>query len=330
MNRILLALLFSVCAGTAAAQEVNLVFATTTGPMQPGTPQVLHPWAAQVNAAGKGVVQIEVRDGPAIASPQNFFDRVQNDVVQIAWGVPGGVGIFLLTDVARMPYGAGKGEHGAVAFWRLYKTGLLDNEYRDTHALEFGCFPSTLVHLARPPRSVEDYQGLRLIANSKVAADAITKLGATPVTILLQEAYTALQRHTVEGLVTGYPGILPFKLQEVTTAHINVQMGGGMSFLIMAKKKFTSLPAAAQKIIDDNSGEALSRRHGAFNDSEDQRARGILSAMPDQQLIEPTPAQHEMFKRRLAPVAEEWAKSMPNGQAVLAKYREILAQVQKE
>ena len=315
-------------AAAAAAQETTLVFATTTGPLQPGTPQILHPWAARINEAGKGVVQIEVRDGAAIANPQNFFDRLQNDVIQVTWGVPGSVGIFLLTDVARMPYVGEKGEQGAVAFWRLYKSGLLDNEYRDTHALEFGAFPPTLVHLAKAPRTSDDFSGLKLVANSKVAAETIAKLGATPITLLIQEAYQGIQRRTVDGIVTGYPGILPFKLQEVTTAHIGVHMGGGMSFLIMAKKKFDSLPAAAQKIIDDNSGEALSRKHGAFNNSEDQRARGILKGMADQSVVEPTAAQHEMFKTRLASVVDEWVKNTPGGGPVLAKYRELLAAAQ--
>jgi TRAP-type C4-dicarboxylate transport system substrate-binding protein len=313
----------------AAADEVNLVFATTTSAFQPPTPQILHPWAAAVNAAGKGIVKIEVRDGPAIASPQNFFDRVQNDVVQIAWGVPGSVGIFLLTDVARMPYVGDKGEDAAVAFWRLYKSGLLDDEYHDTHALEFGCFPQTLVHLSKAPKSIDGYEGLKLVANSKVAAETITRLGATPITLLIQEAYQGIQRHVVDGIVTGYPGILPFKLQDVTTAHIDIHMGGGMSFLIMAKKKFDSLPAAARKIMDDNSGEALSRKHGAFNDSEDARARKVLGAMPGQKLIEPSSEQHALFEKRLAPVAEQWAKSLPGAARVLAKYRELLAQVQK-
>ena len=328
MNRILLALLFTAWTGASTAQEITLVFATTTPPQQAPTPQILHPWAAQVNAAGKGVVQIEVRDGPAIASQQNFYDRVQNDVVQMAWGVPGGIGIFLLTDVARIPYVVDKAERGAVAFWRLYKSGLLDSEYRDTQPLEFGAYPQTLVHLARAPKTVEDYEGLRLVANSKLAADAIVKLGATPVTLLIFEAYAGIQRRTVDGIVTGYGGILPFKLQEVTTSHTNIKMGGGMSFLIMAKKRYDALPSAARKIIDDNSGEALSRKHGVFNDAEDQRARDVLKAMPGQELVEPTAAQHEVFKKRLAPVGEEWAKSMPNGAAVLAKYRELLAQVE--
>src|SRR5207244_2995815 len=144
--------------------------------------------------------------------------------------------------------------------------------------------------------SIEDLSGLRLIANSKLAAEAIAKFGATPTTILIQDAYSALQRHTVEGIVTGYPGIPPYKLQEVVNTHISANMGGGMSFLIMARKKFDSLPAAAQKLIDDNSGEALSRKHGAFNDADELRARDMLKALPDQTVIDPTPAQHETFR----------------------------------
>jgi TRAP-type C4-dicarboxylate transport system substrate-binding protein len=119
-------------------------------------------------------------------------------------------------------------------------------------------------------------------------------------------------------------------MQEVVNTHITTNLGGGMSFLIMAKKKFDSLPTAAQKILDDNSGEAVSRKHGAFNDADEQRARQFLKAMPNQTLIEPTPAQHETFRKRLAPLADEWAKATPGAEPMLAKYRELLAQLEKE
>jgi TRAP-type C4-dicarboxylate transport system substrate-binding protein len=322
-----------VLAGTGvrvAADQVTLAFAPSIPPQQTPGPQILKPWAEQINTAGKGVVQLELREGTAVSNASNFFDRVQNGVVNIAWGVTGGIGSFLLSDAARIPYVGDKAEHASVAMWRLYKSGLLDNEYRDTRPLEFGAYAPASFHLVRAPKLIEDLSGLRLIANSKMAAQAIAMFGATPTTILLPDAYSALQRHTVEGIVTGYPGIPPYKLQEVVTTHISANMGGGMSFLIMAKKKFDSLPAAAQKLIDDNSGEALSRKHGAFNDADELRAKNMLKAMPDQTVIDPMPAQHETFRKRLAPLADEWAKSIPGAVPVLAKYRELLAQVQKE
>ena len=59
------------------------------------------------------------------------------------------------------------------------------------------------------------------------------------------------------------------------------------------------------------------------------RAREFLKALPGQTLIDPTPAQHEVFRKRLAPLADEWSKSIPGAVPVLAKYRELLAQVEK-
>jgi TRAP-type C4-dicarboxylate transport system substrate-binding protein len=324
------AVVLAVPVAPATAEEVTLIFAPSIPPQRTPGPQILKPWAERINAAGKGVVQLEMREGTAVSNGSNFFDRVQNGVVNIAWGVTGGIGSFLLSDVARIPYVGDNAEHASVAMWRLYKSGLLDHEYRDTVPLEFGAYAPASIHLARAPKSIEDLSGLRLIANSKIAAEAIAMLGATPTTILIADAYGALQRHTVEGIVTGYPGIPPYKMQEVVNTHISTNLGGGMSFLIMAKKKFDSLPAAARKLIDDNSGEALSRKHGAFNDADELRARNFLQALPGQTLIDPTPAQHEAFRKRLAPLADEWAKSTPGAEPVLAKYRELLAQVQKE
>jgi TRAP-type C4-dicarboxylate transport system substrate-binding protein len=134
----------------------------------------------------------------------------------------------------------------------------------------------------------------------------------------------------VDGTVTGYPAVLPFKFHEVTSWHLDAKLGGGAGMVIVAKKKFDALPAAARKLLDDNSGEALSRRYGATNDSEWHKGRAAVVAMAGHTVVAPTPEQHEMFKRKMAPLADEFAKSVPNGAAVVAKFRELLAQVEKE
>src|SRR5262245_60361306 len=87
-------------ASDVRAEEVTLVFAPSIPPQQTPGPQILKPWADQVNAAGKGVLQLDLREGTSVSSGANFFDRVQNNVVNIAWGVTGAIGSFLLSDVA--------------------------------------------------------------------------------------------------------------------------------------------------------------------------------------------------------------------------------------
>ena len=326
-----LAAALGLAAGTAAAEEITLSFATGAPPGQAPHPQVSLPWAAQINEKGAGIVKINVIEGFTVVAPQNFYARLLNDVVQIASGLQGSVGgVFPLTDVARIPYLVEKAEFGSVAFWRLYKTGLLDSDYKDVHPLSLDMFPQGVLHLVKAPKSIDDFSGLKLVANSKMTSDIILKLGATPITILIQETYQALQRHAVDGTATGYPAVRAFKFDEVAPYHLDAMLGGGAHMVIMAKKKWEALPEAVQRIIDENSGEALARRYGKVNDDEWDQGRARLVAMPGQTVVAPTPAEHEMFKRKMASVSDDWIKENPKGAEVLAKFRELLAQAKKE
>jgi len=252
-------------------------------------------------------------------------------VVQIVSGLQGSVGgVFPLTDVARIPYLVEKAEFGSVAFWRLYKTGLLDTDYKDVHPLSLAMFPQGVMHLVKAPKAIDDFSGLKLVANSKMTSDIILKLGATPITILIQETFQALQRHTVDGTVTGYPAVRAFKFDEVAPYHLDAMLGGGAHMVVMAKKKWEALPEAVQKVIDTNSGEALAHKYGKTNDDEWEQGRARLVAMPGQTVVAPTAAEHEMFRRKMASIADDWVKENPKGSEVLAKFRELLAQAKKE
>ena len=56
-----------------ADEPVKLKFATLSPAEGPLNQRMLHPWAERVNAEGKGVVEIDVRDGFAVAN----FDRMR-------------------------------------------------------------------------------------------------------------------------------------------------------------------------------------------------------------------------------------------------------------
>jgi hypothetical protein len=47
-------------------------------------------------------------------------------------------------------------------------------------------------------------------------------------------------------------------------------------------------------------------------------------------MMVPTAAEDQAFQQKLAPVADDWIKDNPDGAAVLAKFRELLAQAQTE
>lgn len=325
------AILFCIVATSVQADEIELTFATGAPPGQSPHPQVSLPWAERVNAAGKGLVHIKVVEGFSVVTPQTFYDRLKSDVVQIVYGLQGSVGgVFRLSDVVRVPYLVRKAEIGSVAFWRLYKSGLLDSDYKDVHPLTIAMYPQAVLHSAKRPSAIDDFSGLKIVANSKMTGDIITKLGGTPISLLIQETYAALQRHTVDAVMTAYPAMVAFKFGEVAPVHIDAQLGGGATMLIMAKEKWNQLPPAVQKVLDDNSGEALARLYGIENDAQQDSGRKAAMEMPGQTMMVPTAAEDEAFQKKLAPVADDWVKDNPDGAAVLAKFRELLAQAQAE
>jgi TRAP-type C4-dicarboxylate transport system substrate-binding protein len=318
-------------APSVRAEEIELTFATGAQPNQSPHPQVSLPWAERINEAGKGLVHIKVVQGFGVVTPQTFYERLKNDVVQIVYGLQGSVGgVFRLSDVVRIPYLAPNGEIGSVAFWRLYKSGLLDSDYKDVHPLALGMYPQAVLHLTKRPNSILNLAGLKIVANAKMTGDIIQKLGGTPISLLIQETYQGLQRRTVDGVITGYPVITVFKFNEVAPFHVDAELGGGATMLAMTKEKWNKLPPAVQKLLDENSGEALSRAYGVANDAEWVAGRKAAMAMKDQTIVVPTAAEHQAYQRELAPVADDWVKDNPDGAAVLAKFRELLSQAQAE
>jgi TRAP-type C4-dicarboxylate transport system substrate-binding protein len=165
------------------------------------------------------------------------------------------------------------------------------------------------------------------MVTSKTAADVITRLGAAPISLPPFQVYEALMRHTVDGTVTGWPSFQPFKLIEVTTYHLDAPLGSAIGVVFMGKSKYNSLPEAARKIIDANSGEVASREFGRVWDLAADRARDLIKKTPGQVLAEPSDAQVAEMKQKVAPVVDDWLKSTPDGQETLDQFNAALAAV---
>jgi len=319
-----------VAAQTASAQETTLIFATASPAGGAQAVGFLHPWAQRMNAQGNGVLKVDVRDGAALANFSNMYDRILNDVVQIGWALHGAVGgRFPRTEVASLPFVVDDGEDASVALWRLYKTGLLNEEYGDVVPLVFGVFGQFQIHFARPITPTDNLHGLKIAATTKVQLDAAAKLGGTPLSIPSQDVYEALQRGTLDGTMIAWSAFNSFKLGEVTHYHIEVPLGTTTTMLFMSRTRYNALSPAARKIIDDNSGEEISREFGAHQDRLWKEQRALALQVGKHTLVPLTPAQDAEWRQKVAPVIEDWAQSTPNGPKILATYRAILAEVKK-
>jgi TRAP-type C4-dicarboxylate transport system substrate-binding protein len=311
---------------TARAEE-TLIFATTNASNTGANTQVLHPWAARMNEQGAGVLKIDVRDGLTLANHINFYDRAINDVVQLTWGIQSQVaGKFVRSHVVTLPVDAGT-EDTSVAYWRLYKTGLLDAEYDDIQPLMLVALSQSTLHTKRPLATLENLQGLKLAMNSKLVGDVIGRLGASQITIPLTDFYEALNRGAIDGAAIGWTAAETYKLNEVVTTHVDYGLGGTIGVVFMAKKRYLALSEAARKVIDANAGEKESRIFGAYWDRYADEVRQKVKADPKHKVITLDAAQAAKWRERVAPLVDEWVKATPDGAKVLSAWRDIVAKV---
>jgi len=314
-------------AAPAAAEEINLIFATATPPMAASNTQFYRPLSERLNAAGKGVLKIDFRGDTSIASLNNVLDRVINDVAQIGWTLHSIYGQkFRLTSVSFLPFAAEDSTSGAIALWRLYKTGMLDADYAETVPLILNLQGQSRLHFAKQPKTFEDWSGLKVVASGKMYADSVVRLGGAPVTVTLADMYEALNRHTVDAVMMGWGGVGAYKLYEVANYHVELPLGASSSMIFMERKRYNALPEAARKIIDAESGEAASRALGEFSDRELMAQSNLVKAMPNQTIVVPTAEQYKAMERKLATVSDQWVKDTPNGAVILAAWKKLFAE----
>jgi TRAP-type C4-dicarboxylate transport system substrate-binding protein len=319
-----------IVGGTAmpALAQVNLLLTTMSPPGEDFSTKFFRPWAERMTAASNGAINVDPRDGFAIAGFGNVYDRVLSDVVQIGWGMQGGIGgKFPLTEVATFPFQADTAEQASVALWRLYQSGALADEYANIKPLILGTYPMNGVHYAKKPKSLDDFSGLKLRTASKPQSDWIEHLGGAPISMPMEDVYTGLERGTIDATLQAWSAFGPVKLADVTNFHVNVALGTSTIMIFMSKQKYDSLPAAGRKAIDDNSGEAMSRAWGKFCDDIAQGLRQQVLALPGQTEARLTAAQEASWTRRVQPVTDAWIAAHPGGDKLVQHYRSLLADV---
>ena len=257
----LVAALLTSAIRLAAADETNLIFATTEPAGSDDSMRVFSPWADGIGKATNGTFHIDLREGFAIANSTNIYDRgPQADVVrQVGILIPSLIGgKFPLTDVSGLPFLTDDAVNASAAFWRLYKTGALDTEYKDIAPLGFGLFPPQDVQLSQG--TADARQSARAAAARR--RQAVERVGRAP---RRNTAGHRPQQRSIHGARTAYASTAcsaramsmgPLHLTDVTGYHIETSLGTGMFIVFMAHGKFASLPAATQQAILANSGES--------------------------------------------------------------------------
>jgi TRAP-type C4-dicarboxylate transport system substrate-binding protein len=75
--------------------------------------------------------------------------------------------------------------------------------------------PSYDLLSTKPIKSLDDLKGLRIRAGGATATEIVERLGATPVTMSITDAYTAFQQGVVDGIVLASADMVAYRMIEV-------------------------------------------------------------------------------------------------------------------
>ena len=312
----------------AAAEPVALKFAFPAPPVDPNYASGVAPWIEEVNKASGGRLQIQAYPGMALANFGNVYDRVLNNVAQMAFGTFGPVtSQFPRTQVSTVSFGTQDTVGMSKALWNLYAAGTFNPEFEQVKLLALFSFAGTALNTNEPITSLATLKGMKVAVSGRTMADVMTALGATPITLTPTEYFQGLQRGTVRAAAISMGAAEEFKLDEVTTHHLIVPLGNAPGFVIMNKAAYAALPEALQKLLDQHSGASLSEKMGVANDVFQRNAIEHIKSRAGQHVSEISAAQFAQWRIRIEPIVQSWVKDTPNGAAVLAAMHAELARL---
>lgn len=298
--------------GPAAAQEVTLKlhhFLPAVGIEHRGW---IEPWARRVEAATGGRIKIEVYPSMQLGgkAPQ-LFDQAREGVVDIAWTLAGYTpGRFPRLEVFELPFLASdKGEITSKALWAYAREHAVA-DLKDVKVLAISAHgKGNLFVKDKLVVKPADIAGLKIRVPSRTINDTLALLGALPQGIPAPGVPEALAKGVVDGVMFPYEVVPAFKVHELTS-HVTEWMGDralytAVFLFVMNKASYDKLPADLRKVMDDNSGLALSVEAGQRWDEWDQLGRDAVASKGGV-VTKVDGADLDAWKAATAPVIDKW------------------------
>jgi TRAP-type transport system periplasmic protein len=246
-------------------------------------------------------------------TPPQLFEQVRDGVADVVWTLPGyTAGRFPSVEVFELPFMMQNPEATSKALWD-YVEQYGAAEFKDVKALAFHVHGDGVFHMtSKPIKTAADLKGLKLRAPTRMTNRFIALLGATPVSMPVPQVGDALSKGVIDGAVVPYEVVPSVKIQELVKFHSETDPAEPAFYtstfiFAMNKAKYESLPPDLKKVIDNNSGQALSGQIGkAFlqADAEGKKltAKNTTNVIPKAEL--------ENWKKLGQPLSDGWVADM--------------------
>ncbi len=231
----------------------------------------IKPWCDKIAADSGDKMKCQIYPSMQLGgTPPQLFDQVKDGVVDIVWVLPGySAGRFPLVEAFELPFMMQSPEGTSKALWEyVQQNPAVAAEFKDVHPLAFHVHGDGVFHMTKQPiKTMADLKGLKVRAPTRQTNKLLAALGATPVAMPVPAVSEALAKSVIDGALVPYEVVPSVKIQELVKFHSETDPSQPAIYtsafiFAMNKAKYQSLSPELKKVIDANSGQALSGQIG--------------------------------------------------------------------
>jgi TRAP-type C4-dicarboxylate transport system substrate-binding protein len=309
MRKALLAVLLTVLAAPASAQEKNVElkishWVPASHPLQ----KALEEWGASVEKASGGTIKSRVFPAQQLGKAFDHYDMARDGIADLTYVNPGyQPGRFPIIGAGELPFlmsDAKGGTMGLDAWYRKYA----EKEMKDVKfCLAFIHAPSSFHSRTKKIVVPEDIKGMKVRPADATIANFVTLLGGTNVQSSAPEVRDIIERGVADGVTFPWGSLVLFGIDKVTKYHMEAPLYVTTFAFVMNKDKYNQMSDRQKKAIDNNSNtDAACRVGGPWGVFEDA-GLGKVKAQEGQEVYTLTPAQLGEWKKAAEPLVKTWA-----------------------
>lgn len=273
-----------------------------------------------------GKVEFEHYPAEQIGKASSYLDLTLSKTVDIGY-TSYSTERLPLSEVSTLPGAYSSSVEGSEIYWKLMKEYLTDEEYlkhnvRPVFAVALPQYQ--YVTTEKPIHSIEDIKGTkaRVTGTMEFGFDL---LGASPIFMPASEAYTAMERGTVDGVTFPFTSFAAYQIESIakhTTKGAN--LGSFAVVYAINEEIYQSLPDDIKEAITQAGDETVVHLSKFLDEKNEELAKKYAQEMD---VYELSPEESAEWDKVLQPAWDRWAEDLENrgfnANETIQKYREI-------
>lgn len=292
-------------------KTIELKLADFFPPTHPIPTSLVGAWIEEVEKATNGRVKVTNYPGGTLLGPSDIYGGVVTGIAEAGNTVfsytPGRFPTIRGFELGGIEYETAKAGSYAV---REAIEQLNFDEFKDVKVLlTYNTGPGHLI-TKTPVTSLEELRGMEIRVSGQTVT-TMEALGAIPVAMPMNEAYEALSRGIVQGIVAPVEALEGFKLAEVTDYITIAPFLYSSNFIVaMNLDVWNSLPSDIQEIIDEVNDKIFADVASGFFDMLNESGYKFATEEHGLEVLTLTDAERDRWIQQLQPIIQDYVKEV--------------------